>query len=343
MNLFLEESFFSSCKIILKPRSLRINIKFMREALKTVRKNLQTARFTYIIILYCGIIYIGLWLTESSSFITDRTLTKFGAPTAIEIFSGRFWGIITNSFVHFSSIHLLVNLIITLFIASYVERRIGFWKLFIVGLVSSLVSSAFQLSLSNDAGIGLSGVNYALFGFIFGKTFIDQRFRIVTKHLALIVMILFIPFFEIMNRFANWNIATISLISGLIFGVLVALLSSKWYILASIFLILMCSFSIVSLFYSPWSAEWNCSVAIKFHDNLKLNSAKIYYQRAVEINPDARCALDNLRLIKIDELSDKALKLHLNGKYEQAKLVYDQILKTDPTNQWAKQNKRLLP
>lgn len=315
----------------------------MNEITTTLRKNLVSARFTYLIILYCVLIYLGICFSEKSSIVTDQTLTKFGAPTAIEIFSGKYWGIITNSFVHFSKAHLIVNLVITLFIASFVERRIGFWKLFALGLFSSLISSAFQLTFSNDAGIGLSGVNYALFGFIFGKTFLDQRFRIVTKNLALIVMILLIPFCEIMNRYANWNIATIALFSGLIFGIFIALLRSRFKKLVSFFTFLMFAFSILSLIYSPWSAEWNCSKAIKYHEKLKLKHAKLYYQRAAKINPNANCAKDNLLLIEIDELSEKALKLHLKAKYEQARLIYDQILSVDPTNQWAKENKRLLP
>ena len=252
----------------------------MNEIFFTVKKNLKSARFTYIIGFYCLGMYLGIVATEKSSIVTDLTLTKFGAPTAIEIFSGKYWGIISNSFVHFQLAHLVVNLIATLLISSYVERRIGFWKLFGFGLLASMITSSFQVSLSNDAGIGLSGVNYALFGFIFGKTFIDQRFRIVTKNLALLVMVLFIPFCEIMNRHANWNIATIALSSGLVFGVFVAGIFSKFKLSALLFLTLMSLFSLTSLFFSPWSAEWNCSKAMKLHEQMKLNSAKAYNLKA---------------------------------------------------------------
>ena len=315
----------------------------MKKIFYTLKKNLKSARFTYIIILYCIVVYSGIIYIEKSSLVTDLTLTKFGAPTAIEIFGGKYWGIITNSFVHFQFAHLLVNIITTLLIASYVERRIGFWRLFGFGLFASMITSSFQVSLSYDAGIGLSGVNYALFGFIFGKTFIDQRYRIVTKNVALIVMVLFIPFCEIMNRYANWNIATIALASGLVFGIFFAGFFSKFKTSALVLLIFMALFSFISLFFSPWSAEWNCSKAMKLHEQMKLNNAKTYYLKALKINPDSQCAKDNLMLIRIDELSEKALKLHVSEKYIEAGKVYDEILKLDPKNSWAEENKRRLP
>ncbi len=315
----------------------------MNEITTTLRKNIQSARFTYIIVAYSVFVFIGIISFEKHSFVTDETLTKFGAPTAIEIFGGKYWGIVSNSFVHFQFIHLITNVIATLLIASYVERRIGFWKLFGFGLFASMISSAFQVSLSNDAGIGLSGVNYALFGFIFGKTFIDQRFKIVTKNLALLVMVLFIPLCEVMNRFGNWNIATIALTSGLFFGIFFAGLFSKFKTISLMSLIFMIIFSTLSLFYSPWSAEWNCSKAMKLHEKMKLDEAKTFYLKATQINPNALCAKDNLLLIRIDELSRNALKLHLKGKYLEAGKAYHEILKIDSKNRWALENKSRLP
>ncbi len=315
----------------------------MNEIALTVLKNLKAARFSYLIIFYCLAVFIGIHLVESKEIISDATLTLFGAPTAIEIYSGKQWGLITNSFVHFEYGHLAINLLTTLFIASYVERRIGFWKLFGFGLMASFVSSAIQLSFSDDAGIGLSGVNYALFGFIFGKTFLDQRFRIVTKNLALIVMILFIPFCEFMNRMYNWNVAAIALTSGLLFGILFALLFSNYKKFALTLLIFMGVFSFGSMFYAPWSAEWNCSKGIEQHEIGNIEEAKSFYLKAYQLNPNSFCAKNNLKLIRIDELSAEALELHMRKKYIEAGRLYEEILRLDPKNRWAETNKNRLP
>jgi membrane associated rhomboid family serine protease len=315
----------------------------MNEIAITVLKNLKSARFSYLVIFYCLAVFIGIHLVENKETISDATLTLFGAPTAIDIYSGKQWGLITNSFVHFEFGHLVVNLLTTLLIASFVERRIGFWKLFFFGLIASYVSSAIQLSFSDDAGIGLSGVNYALFGFIFGKTFLDQRFRIVTKNLALAVMLFFIPFCEFMNRFFNWNVATIALTSGLTFGILFSVLFSNYKRYALSILVIMGAFSMGSVFYAPWSAEWYCSKGIEEHENGNIKAAKSYYLKAYQLNPNSFCAKNNLKLIRIDELSAEALELHMRKKYIEAGRLYDEILRLDPKNRWAEANKNRLP
>jgi tetratricopeptide (TPR) repeat protein len=76
---------------------------------------------------------------------------------------------------------------------------------------------------------------------------------------------------------------------------------------------------------------------------MNLGEAKKYYEKSLRINPESSCAKDNLILIKIDELSEKALKLHHQKKYVEAGTVYGEILKIDPKNGWAKENKSRLP
>lgn len=315
----------------------------MRDFFRNNIKNYKTARFTYIIIVYCLLIFMALFFINKSHSVNDELLSKFGAPAAIDIFSGKQWGLITNSFVHFEFGHLLINLLGTFLLATYIERRIGFWKLFLFGLTASFITSAYQLTFSNDAGIGLSGVNYSMFGFIFGKTFFDRKFKIPNQRIILFSMLVFIVLCEIMNQLNLWNVATIALVSGFIFGVLIALLGSGYKRFGLVFNALLIAFAVLSVFYSPWSAAWNCSRGIQFHELGNHKKAKLFYQKALEIDPISTCANENLRLIRIDELSGKALALHMRGEYLEARRVYDEILRIDPVNQWAKKNKERLP
>lgn len=315
----------------------------MREFFRNNIKNYKTARFTYIIIVYCLIIFLQLFFSINGHLVNDQLLTKFGAPPAIDIFSGKQWGLITNSFVHFEFGHLIINLFGTFLLATYIERRIGFWKLFLFGLAASFITSAFQLSFSSDAGIGLSGVNYSMFGFIYGKTFFDKKFKIPNQKVILFSMISFIILCELMNQLDLWNVATIALISGLIFGIITSLLISPYKRFGIISSLCVFSFAIMAVFYSPWSASWNCSKGIEFHEKGQQEFAKQFYEKARVIDPSSSCANDNLRLIRIDELSGQALQFHMRGNYLEASRVYDEILRIDPTNQWAKKNKQRLP
>lgn len=315
----------------------------MREIYNALHKNLSAARLTYLLALICVALFATLKYFMISPIISDELLTKFGAPTAIEIYNFQYWGIVTNSFVHYEIGHFILNLTGLILLGSYVERRIGIAKFFYLGLYSSLVSSACQLAFSDDAGIGLSGVNYALFGFIFYKSFNDLRFKMAIKNFALMGMLFFIPICEYMNLFSDWNVATIALISGFMVGALFGIMDTYSSKLPKIVLVLGLIFSIVSLLYAPWTSQWNCAMGIRKHENGNIKEAKKYYEAAHVRNPLANCANDNLKIIKVDELSGLALMAHNRGNYIKAGKYYDQILQIDPSNQWAINNKKRLP
>ncbi|MBU3661295.1 MAG: rhomboid family intramembrane serine protease [Flavobacteriales bacterium] len=315
----------------------------MKEILTTILKNFKQSRFTFVLLFYCLCVFVALQFFKNGELVTNETLTYFGAPVAIDIYSFQFWGIITNSFVHYELGHFLLNAVSLLILGTYLERRIGTKNFFLFGLIASTISSAFQLAFSNDAGIGLSGVNYAIFGFIFAKTFLDARFKIVTKNIALIVMTLFIPFCEYMNRYGNWNVATIALFSGFLLGVMIAFYDSVYSKMVKIGLVVLLVLSVVSLLYTPWSPEWNCAKGISFHDKDEIEKAKIYYQKAIYFDETSLCGNDNLKIIKVDELSAKAFTAHNRGDYLKARFFYEEILKIDAENSWAINNLKRLP
>lgn len=315
----------------------------MKSILLSAKRNLQEAKFTYLLAVSCLLIYIAIHLFAKKGFISDSLLTQFGAPLAIEIYDHQYWGILTNSFVHYEKGHLILNLIALLLMGSYVERRIGLKYFLLFGLYASIVSSAIQLAFSDDAGFGMSGVNYGFFGFIFTKSFIDKRFRLVTKNIAFALMFLFIPFCEYMNIYHHWNVGTFALFGGFFTGVLMALFDSPAYRISYSGLSVFFIFALVSLFYNPFSSEWYCAKGIQAHEMHNLSLAKSYYFESLTCNPASKCANENLTLIRIDELSSMAFKEHNRGHYLEAKKYYEEIIRLDPHNQWAMNNLNRLP
>jgi membrane associated rhomboid family serine protease len=315
----------------------------VKEILTTLLKNFKQARFTFVLLLYCFIVFVAIQFFKNDQHVSNEILTYFGAPVAIDIYNFQFWGIISNSFVHYEYGNFILNGIGLLLLGSYVERRIGTKNFFLFGLFASTISSAFQLAFSDDAGIGLSGVNYALFGYVFAKTFVDIRFKIVTKNIALLVMLLFIPFCEYMNRFGTWNVATIALITGFFVGVLIAFFDSVYSKIVRICLTLLLVFSTISVIYTPWSAQWNCAKGILRHEKGDTEKAKEYYLKAIYYDESSLCGNDNLKIIKVDELSVKAFTAHNRGDYLKARYYYEEILKIDAGNSWATNNLKRLP
>jgi membrane associated rhomboid family serine protease len=315
----------------------------MNDILSGIKRNFNVARFTWLLIGFCTTLLIAIRLFETKEGITNETLTLFGAPSALDIYDFHYWGIVTNSFVHYQFWHFILNILGLLLLGTYVERRVGRLNFFLFGLFASTVTSGMQLAFSDDAGLGLSGVNYALFGFVFIRTFIDERFRMVTKNLALILMLVLIPLCQYGNMNWQWNVATIAMSSGFFFGFFVGLIPSNLKWLSWSVLSLSLLFSVGAIFYAPWSVQWNCLRGIKFHEKGDLKNAILFYEKSLAINNESLCAIDNLKIIRVDELSGQAFKAHMRGDYIKASMYYDAILKLDPNNQWAKENKKRLP
>ncbi len=132
--------------------------------------------------------------------------------------------------------------------------------------------------------------------------------------------------------------------SGLILGYLLGLLSCfKSNLPIVLFTKGLLTLSFISLFFSPWSAEWNYSKGYTAHKEGEMDKAKKYYLRAIEINPEHSTSKENLQIIQIDDLSEKAFNAHENEDYLKAREYYEELLKIDPDNNWAIENISKLP
>lgn len=300
--------------------------------------------FTVSLVSLSIALYFGICFVSDFGEIDEDTYMLFGAPYAVDIYLGQFWGVITNSFVHVLWYQLLANLILVFTFGSFIERRIGFFRLFIFGLVASTITSCFQLSFSNDAGLGLSGVNYSLFGFLLVRHYIDERFKGGPIILVSSIMISLFFLCYYLNLYHDWNFGLASMISGFFWGILVAALPESKFRWATIpILAVTLIFCIVGLFYAPWSAEWTFAQGVKAHEKGKLKQAEYYYKQCLELDSDHALSKENLLIIRIDRLSQQAFSAHSKGEYSKARRIYLKILKLDRKNRWAKENLSQLP
>ena len=110
----------------------------------------------------------GLELATHSAG-NDAALLKLGAlPDSGEL-HGQYWRIATYSFLHFNSVHLLVNALVLFWIAGILEKRMG---IALTGAIylCSVLSSAFVILLVHSwypkpgATVGASGGMFGLVG-----------------------------------------------------------------------------------------------------------------------------------------------------------------------------------
>ena len=132
------------------------------------------------------------------------------------------WRLLTPVLLHFSALHILFNLIWWWYLGGMIEQKLSGAGLFTLLLISGLVSN-FSQYLATDAYFGgLSGVVYALMGFIWwSRLFKPERgLFLPTPYVNFMLVWLVIGFFQPLGM----NIANTAHLSGLLAGCLLALL-----------------------------------------------------------------------------------------------------------------------
>lgn len=92
-----------------------------------------------------------------------------------QIAAGQIWRLITPIFIHFGWIHLLFNMFWLRDLGSLIQGRFGAGYLGVLILVSAILSNTAQAVWDGPLFGGMSGVNYALFGFLWLRGKYDRH------------------------------------------------------------------------------------------------------------------------------------------------------------------------
>ena len=211
---------------------------------------------------------------------------KLWSQSPFDVWEGGYWTLITSTLVHYEFIHIAFNLYWIWFLGAAMERAIGSAKFFVFYVAAAFVSSSYQLSLDGP-GIGASGVNYALFGFMWASRFHFTPFLdIITERTSrLLFGWLFICL--LIDWAGLIPIGNVAHFSGFIFGCGVggiAILRYKLPITVPAFALFLVM-SVVILFWSPWSMQWSVMKALEAQMAGRNEEALIHYNRIIRRNP----------------------------------------------------------
>ncbi|QAV22951.1 rhomboid family intramembrane serine protease GlpG [Proteus hauseri] len=120
----------------------------------------QSGPLTVLVVILCVLIYI--W----QQVVGDYDVMIHLAWPYDESLNLEIWRYITPAFVHFSLTHIAFNLAMWWYLASQTEQKLGTGKLFVIMLVSALFSNWAQSLFTESNFGGLSGVVYALIGYV---------------------------------------------------------------------------------------------------------------------------------------------------------------------------------
>jgi GlpG protein len=136
-----------------------------------------------------------------------------------EIRHGQIWRLFTPMFIHSDILHLLFNMWMLFTLGGVIEDRYGSGWLIVLVLVTDLIANLCQYYWQGPIFGGMSGVNYALFGYAWMKSKFDPAagFRISERTVFVLLVWLVICFTGWVGPIANAAHVG-GLIAGLVFG-----------------------------------------------------------------------------------------------------------------------------
>lgn len=138
--------------------------------------------FTYLLMVVSVAVAIFSQLGDDKSaihwlFIADLKVDgEFvrWLPGLAEIRDGQVWRLFTPIFIHFSLIHIAFNMMLLKDLGALVESRFGGLYLFGLVAVSAVLSNVGQYFWGGPIFGGMSGIVYALFGFLWIRQKLDR-------------------------------------------------------------------------------------------------------------------------------------------------------------------------
>jgi len=162
------------------------------------------------------VLFLGLHLTPNPS--SETALNRWGYLSAFQIWSGGpryLYVLLTSSFLHQALGHIALNLAAIWIVGRVIEPILGTKRMAWLILGSALVSSAAQLAIFGNTGLGASGIAYGLFGFglVKRKKFAEVK-RLFSERFIVVWLTWFGAAWVILTR----QIANGGHLGGLVFG-----------------------------------------------------------------------------------------------------------------------------
>ncbi len=117
------------------------------------------------IIVVCVFVSVLMWIGDASVVRSYLLISNYqnGLP---EIMAGEWWRVFTPAIVHFGFMHILFNMLWFKSLGSMIEYTRGYAFLALLVFISAVFSNLLQWSLKGPLFGGMSGVLYALLGFV---------------------------------------------------------------------------------------------------------------------------------------------------------------------------------
>lgn len=256
---------------------------------------------------------------HSGGNIFEKAYLLMGFSNRSLVLQGQVWRLLTNTFMHFSLLHLTGNMIVLIYIGSLLESKLGKWNYLLLYLFTGIMASMVSV-IHQTQGIagGASGAIFGLFGILLAL--LSTKFYEPNTRRALLISTGIFVAYNIIPSGPSVDYA--AHIGGLISGYILGLIAyaglshpkqifRKWGI-AVTGLILCLSFITTAMIVTP-------NYRIKDYSRLNRKVGKLLR----EIDRDFYKGYNVSREERMDILAHKA-RPELNDVYKSA-AAYEQL------------------
>ncbi|OOF60223.1 rhomboid family intramembrane serine protease [Rodentibacter myodis] len=188
-------------------------------------KNLNFSRYftpLYLITVICIVIYILQQLG-----VEEPIMMAFHYPIDPRQ-NWQLWRYVTHAFVHLSNVHIIANLSWFWLFGGVIERYFGGVKLFLLVMVSAIISGVVQNYFSGPDFFGLSGVVYAVLVYVFVVDKLNANLFDLPK--GFFTMLLMGLAFGFISPLFGIYLGNAAHISGLVVGLVWGFIDSRIYL-----------------------------------------------------------------------------------------------------------------
>jgi GlpG protein len=165
-----------------------------------------------------------LMIWKPDTVMRGLMISQYYRPSLPEIRGGELWRLLTPAFLHFGIFHVVFNLMWTWELGRLIENRQGSALLLLLFIVSDVAANLAQYLVDGPVFGGMSGVVYALFGYVWIQGLTNPRFgvRLNPPVVYLLLGWFVICWTGILEKLFGLGVANTAHTAGLLTGVLLS-------------------------------------------------------------------------------------------------------------------------
>jgi len=186
---------------------------------------------TMVLILVCLAVGAASWFGRDWRVLEYLWISSLPKGATLwdglwQIRHGQVWRLVSPIFIHYGVMHLVFNMLWLLDLGSMIERRKGTWMLLALVLVSAIPSNVAQYVYAGTGAGGMSGVVYALFGYVWMKSRYQPHEQMHLNENTVLIMIGWL-----LICMTGWvgRIANTAHVAGLVIGVAAGIAPHLWH------------------------------------------------------------------------------------------------------------------